>query len=146
MPTNVLMNSVINKLNNQSSKRSNLIFNSDQAIKKQKELSLLLKNFQLSKSSLIIVGTFLQNINIGIFTEEELLHLLSYNYDSIESSKVTNNIYNYDYNKPLYDLDNTLINAPFYLTSAIQKNFKDLQGINKNLSIEYFINYLISQI
>lgn len=141
-----LINSIINKLSAQSSKTSVLIFNSEQAIKQQKKLKSILIVYQIPENSLIVVAAFLQNINLNIFTEQELVHLLGYNYDSIQATKIVANIHNYDHNIPLYDLDNTIINANDLSTSSIRNNFKELQGINKNLSIDYFLNYLISQL
>jgi hypothetical protein len=146
MPINILMNSIVTKLLYQSNKLAPLIFNSDLAIKKQKELKVLITNYQITETAFIVVGTFLQNTDLSNFTKEELTYLLLYNYNSIEASKVVNNIHKYDYKQPLYDLDNILINSPINLTSDIQSNFLKLQGINNNLNLEYFINYLISQI
>lgn len=146
MSINVLMNSIINKLLTQNTSNNNLVFNSDQAIKKQKELKSIVSNLQINQSSFIVLGAFLQNTNLDLFSKEELKHLLSYNYEDLQSSKILSNEFKYDYKLPLYDLDNTLINAPYYLSSQIQTNFKKLQGINKNLSLEYLINYLVTQI
>ncbi len=146
MPSSELMNSVVNKLLNRPNKIAPLIFNSEAANIKTNELKTRIVNYQLSETSYIIIGTFLQNIELNIFTDSELFHLLSYNYESIQSSKILPNNYNYNFKKPLYDLDNKLINAPYSLSFDIQNNFIRLQGINRILNLEYLANYLIAQL
>lgn len=146
MSINVLINSLISKLISQNNITNFLYLNSDQAIKKTKELKTLINNIQISQTSFIVVGAFLQNINLEIFSKEELTHLLLYNYDNIQSSKILPRLHKYDHKAPLYDLDNVLINSPYYLSSNIQVNFKKLQSINQNFNLEYLINYLTTQI
>jgi hypothetical protein len=145
MQEELLLNTILNKLVSQSNKTTPLVFNSDPALKKQAELKRLVINNQIQETSYVVLGTFLQNINLALFTNKELEHLLLYNYSSIQSSKIPNNFYTYNFNQPLYDLDNTLINAPSKLTTKIQAEFVKLQGINNNLNLEHLITYLLAQ-
>jgi hypothetical protein len=140
-----ILNTIITKLVNQSNKIDPLVLNSDPALKKQEDLKRLVIDPQIKETSYIVLGAFLQNINLSIFTNNELRHLLLYNYSSIESSKIPNNTHEYNFNRPLYDLDDSLINAPPKLNRQIQTNFVNLQSINNNLNIEHLITYLLSQ-
>ena len=146
MLTSVLMNSIINKLSNQTDRNTSLIFNSDAAIKQQKKLRKKIVDLYFNHSSFVVLGTFLQNIELEVFTEDELKLLLSFDYASINSNKVLPNETLSNIKAPYYDLDNTIINMPFYILNNLNNDFKKLHSINKNLNLEYLISYLINQI
>lgn len=140
------MNSIINKLLAQPFNSSDLIFNSDAAIKKQKELRKRVPYVNIDEASFTVLGTFLQNSNLDNFTNDELKLLLSYNYNSLNANKLLAQHHKKDTSSFLYDLNNNLINAPFDLSININKDFKKLHSINKSLNVEYLINYLVSQL
>jgi len=146
MSTSVLMNSVIEKLTQRPEKTTQLIFNSDNALKKQKELKTRVTSLYIDESSFITLAAFFQNIDISIFTDEELRFLLSFNYSTITAIKILPNEALTNLKVPYYDLNNTIINMPFNLLNNLGKDFKKLHSINKSLSLEYLISYLISQI
>lgn len=146
MLTSVLMNSIISKLSSQTSRNINLIFNSDAAVKQQENLKKKILDLYFNESSFVVLGTFLQNINLELFTEDELKLLLSFDYASINATKVLPNETLSNLKAPFYDLDNTIINMPFYTLNNLNNDFKKLHSINKNLNLEYLISYLINQI
>jgi hypothetical protein len=146
MLTSVLMNSIISKLSSQTNRNINLIFNSDAAVKQQEKLKKKILDLYFNESSFVVLGTFLQNINLELFTEDELKLLLSFDYASINATKVLPNETLSNLKAPFYDLDNTIINMPFYTLNNLNNDFKKLHSINKNLNLEYLISYLINQI
>jgi hypothetical protein len=140
------MNSIISKLSSQTNRNINLIFNSDAAVKQQEKLKKKILDLYFNESSFVVLGTFLQNINLELFTEDELKLLLSFDYASINATKVLPNETLSNLKAPFYDLDNTIINMPFYTLNNLNNDFKKLHSINKNLNLEYLISYLINQI
>lgn len=140
------MNSVINKLSSQTNKTAQLLFNSDPSTKKQKELKKKIPELYIDESSFIVLGSFLQNTNLDLFTQDELKLLLSFDYAGISSSKVLPNEDLGNTKTPFYDLDNTIINMSFSSLNNLNEDFKKLHSINKNLNLEYLISYLINQI
>lgn len=146
MSTTALVNSAINKLKNQPNRNSSLIFNSDLAVKKQNELKKRVLELYIQESSFIVLGTFLQNVNLDLFTQDELKVLLSFDYASINSNKVLPNDNLNNLKSPYYDLNNTIINMSYLELNTLTNDFKKLHSINKSLNIEYLISYLINQI
>ena len=146
MLINEIITSLINKLLSISSKPSVLIFNTDQAQKKYVELKNLITKLYLEEDSFIIISTFLQNVDLSIFTKDELIALLSFNFSSITSDIILPDIEEPNYNIPYYDINGYLINTSFDLVTNLDTKFQMLHSINKNLNIEYLIGYIINQL
>jgi hypothetical protein len=141
---NILINSIITKLQNKSNKVAALIFNSDEAIKKTQELKLKVPNLYIQENAFIVLGCFLQNINLDEFSVQELKLLLSYDFSSINASKILPREFKKEYT-PYYDLNNTILNLDYEELNNLNDDFKKIHSINKSLNIEYLITYLISQ-
>ena len=146
MSTTSLLNSAINKLTQRSDTAKPLVFNSDQAIKQQSALKKRIQDLSIDDTAYIVVGAFLQNVDITVLTDDELKVLLLFDYSSIDA-KTRIRTYQPSINKtPYYDIDNNIINMDFKQINTINRNFKSLHSINKNLSIEYFISYIVTQV
>ena len=146
MSTTSLLNSAILKLTQRTDVSTDLVFNSQEAIKQQKRLRKRIQDLYLDDTSFIVVGTFLQKVDLDIFTDDELKVLLTFDYSSIDA-KSRNQIKTSIANKtPYYDIDNKIINMPFRDINNINTSFKQLHSINKSLSIEYFISYIVTQV
>lgn len=147
MSTTSLLNSAIEKLTQRNDSGSPLVFNSDEALKQQKRLKQKVKDLYIDDLAFIVVGAFLQNVDISIFTNDELKVLLTFDYSSIDAKTKVEKNYLPSANKtPYYDIDNRIINMPFDTINKINSTFKQIHSINKSLSIEYFIGYIITQV
>lgn len=146
MPSTITVNEVINKLTTQPNKRSTLVLNSLEAIKKYKELLNKITTPNVSDNSLRVLGAFLQHTSLDLFTQEELLTLAQFDYSKIENTKIVLDIDNQQLNKPYYDLDDKLINLSLEDNINLKNNFQRLLSINKQLSLEYLISYIINQL
>ena len=146
MSTTSLLNSAIQKLINRPDTRRLLVFNSDASEKQRAEIRKRIPDLYLEELSFIVLGAFLQNVDIIIFTNDELKVLLTFDYSSIESVTLSPREKPPILKTPYYDLDNNIINLSLGDINNINKDFKRLHSINKNLSIEYFISYIVSQV
>lgn len=146
MSTTNLLNSAILKLTQRGDTNLPLVFNSDEALKQQKKLRERIQDLYIEQLAFVVVGTFLQNVDLTIFTDDELKVLLTFDYSSIDA-KTRVRSYKHTVNKtPFYDIDKKIINMPFKDVNNINKSFKMLHSINKSLSIEYFISYIVTQV
>lgn len=146
MSTTSLLNSAIQKLISRPDKKQALIFNSDASEKQRAAIKKRITDLYIEELSFIALGAFLQNVDISQFTNDELKVLLTFDYSSIESISLSSQEKPPIIKTPYYDLDNRLINLSFNDINKINKDFKRLHSINKNLSIEYFISYIVSQV
>lgn len=146
MSTTSLLNSAITKLTQRPDTAQSLIFNSDQAVKQQTNLRKRIRSNSINDTAYIVVGAFLQNVDISILSDDELKVLLLFDYSSIDA-KTRVRVIRPSINKtPYYDIDNNIINMKLKEINSINTYFKKLHSINKNLSIEYFISYIVTQV
>lgn len=146
MSTTSLLNSAIQKLINRPDKRQALVFNSDASEKQRFEIKKRVTDLYIEELAFIVLGAFLQNVDISQFTNDELKVLLTFDYSSIESISLSPKEKPPVLKTPYYDLDNKIINLSFGDLNDINKDFLKLHSINKSLSIEYFISYIVSQV
>lgn len=146
MSTTNFLNSAIEKLISRPDTNKTLIFNSDTAEKQRLNIRKRIPDLYLEELSFIVLGAFLQNVDISIFTNDELKVLLTFDYSSIESVNLSYKPKPPILKTPYYDLDNNIINLSFKNINSINKDFKKLYSIHKSLSIEYFIGYIVSQV
>lgn len=146
MSTTSLLNSAITKLTQRSDTNLPLIFNSDEALKQQRKLKQRIRDLYIEEAAFIVVGTFLQNVDLNILTDDELKVLLTFDYSSIDAKTSTRQKTSVANKTPYYDVDNFIINMPFRTINNINSSFKQLHSINKSLSIEYFISYIVTQV
>ena len=146
MSTTSLLNSAIQKLINRPDKRQILVFNSDASEKTIAAIRKRVPDLYIEELSFRVLGAFLQNVNITQFTNDELKVLLTFDYSSIESISLSPKEKPPVLKTPYYDLDNRIINLSFGDLNKINKDFLRLHSINKSLSIEYFISYIVSQV
>lgn len=140
------INSIISKLSAINSKTDILVFNSEKALTKQLELKQRINKLYINETNYVVLGTFLQNVNLSLFTEDELFTLISFDYASINAIKVLPNESIQTINTPMYDLNKTIINLSFKELNNLNNDFKKLHSINKSLSLEYLISYIVSQV
>lgn len=140
------INSIISKLSAINSKTDILVFNSEKALTKQLELKQRINKLYINETNYVVLGTFLQNVNLSLFTEDELFTLISFDYASINAIKVLPNENIQTINTPMYDLNKTIINLSFKELNSLNNDFKKLHSINKSLSLEYLISYIVSQV
>lgn len=140
------INSIISKLSAINSKTDILVFNSEKALTKQLELKQRINKLYINETNYVVLGTFLQNVNLSLFTEDELFTLISFDYASINAIKVLPNESMQTINTPMYDLNKTIINLSFKELNSLNNDFKKLHSINKSLSLEYLISYIVSQV
>lgn len=140
------INSIISKLSAINSKTDILVFNSEKALTKQLELKQRINKLYINETNYVVLGTFLQNVNLSLFTEDELFTLISFDYASINAIKVLPNESIQTINTPMYDLNKTIINLSFKELNSLNNDFKKLHSINKSLSLEYLISYIVSQV
>lgn len=140
------INSIISKLSAINSKTDILVFNSEKALTKQLELKQRINKLYINETNYVVLGTFLQNVNLDLFTEDELFTLISFDYASINAIKVLPNESIQTTNTPMYDLNKTIINLSFKELNSLNNDFKKLHSINKSLSLEYLISYIVSQV
>lgn len=146
MSTTSLLNSAVQKLINRPDKKQALVFNSDASEKQRAAIKKRIPDLYLEELSFIVLGAFLQNVDIGQFTNDELKVLLTFDYSSIESISLSPKEKPPILKTPYYDLDNKIINLSFENLNKINKDFLRLHSINKSLSIEYLISYIVSQV
>ena len=146
MSTTSLLNSAILKLTQRSDTSLPLIFNSEEAKKQQTRLRKRITDLYLEDTSFIVVGTFLQKVDLQIFTDDELKVLLTFDYSSIDAKSRNPSRPTVANKTPYYDIDNKIVNMPFRAINNINSSFKQLHSINKSLSIEYFISYIVTQV
>jgi len=146
MSTTSLLNSAIQKLLSRPDNQKTLIFNTDASEKKRLELRKRVPDLYLEELSFIVLGAFLQNVDLATFTNDELKVLLTFDYSSIESVSLSPREKPPILKTPYYELNNSIINLSLNDINNINKEFKRLHSIHKNLSIEYFISYIVSQI
>lgn len=146
MSTTNLLNSAIQKLTNRPDKRQALIFNSDASKKQRANIKKRVPDLYIEDLSFVVLGAFLQNVNINDFTNDELKVLLTFDYSSIESVSLSPKERPSVLKTPYYDLDNKIINLSFKDLSSINRDFLRMHSINKSLSIEYLISYIVSQV
>lgn len=140
------INSIISKLSTINSKTDLLVFNSEKALIKQLELKQRINKLYINETNYVVLGTFLQNVNLNLFTENELITLISFDYSSINAIKILPNENVSAVNVPMYDLNKTIINLSFKELNSLNEDFKKLHSINKSLSLEYLISYIVSQV
>lgn len=140
------INSIISKLSAINSKTDILVFNSEKALTKQLELKQRINKLYINETNYVVLGAFLQNVNLSLFTEDELFTLISFDYASINAIKVLPNESIQTINTPMYDLNKTIINLSFKELNSLNNDFKKLHSINKSLSLEYLISYIVSQV
>lgn len=140
------INSIISKLTTINSKTDILVFNSEKALIKQLELKQRINKLYIDETNYVVLGTFLQNVNLSLFTEDELFTLISFDYASINAIKVLPNENVSAVDVPMYDLNKTIINLSFKELNSLNEDFKKLHSINKSLSLEYLISYIVSQV
>lgn len=140
------INSIISKLSAINSKTDILVFNSEKALIKQLELKQRINKLYIDETNYVVLGTFLQNVNLSLFTEDELFTLISFDYASINAIKVLPNENVSAVDVPMYDLNKTIINLSFKELNSLNEDFKKLHSINKSLSLEYLISYIVSQV
>ncbi len=146
MSTTSLLNSAIQKLLSRPDNQKTLIFNSDASEKKRLELRKRVPDLYIEELSFIVLGAFLQNVDLSTFTNDELKVLLTFDYSSIESVSLSPREKPPILKAPYYDLNNGIINLSLNNINSINREFKRLHSIHKNLSIEYFISYIVSQV
>jgi hypothetical protein len=146
MSTTSLLNSAIIKLTQRSDTNLPLVFNSDGALKQQKKLKQRVRDLYIEDLAFVVVGTFLQNVDLSILTDDELKVLLTFDYSGIDAKTRVRTYYPSINKTPYYDINNNIVNMPFKSINKINTLFKQLHSINKSLSIEYFISYIVSQI
>jgi len=146
MPSTNTVNSVINKLLDQPNQRMPLIFNSLEADRKYIELINKLQAVNFSDTNVKTLAAFLQFTNLSIFTDEEIQSLATFNYSSIENTKIVPDIDRQDLNKPYFDLNNSIINLSRSERIEIKPTFQKLLSINKQLTLEYLVSYIINQL
>jgi len=146
MPSTATVNSAIDKLVAQPNQRMPLIFNSLEANKKYTELTEKLVGVNVSDTNVRALAAFLQFTSISIFTDEEVETLAQFDYCRIENSKVVKDVDTQDLNRPYYDLDNQIINLSRAERISIKSKFQRLLSINKQLTLEYLVSYIINQL
>jgi len=146
MPSTTTVNSAIDKLLAQPNQKFPLIFNSLEANKKYTELLEKLTTTVVSDTNVRVLAAFLQFTSLNIFTDEEIQTLAQFDYCRIENSKIVKDLDNQNLNKPYFDLDNQLINISRAERVEIKTTFQKLLSINKQLTLEYLVSYIINQL
>lgn len=146
MPSPDTVNSAIDKLVAQPNKQRPLIFNSLEATRKYTELTQRLTTVNVSDVNVRALAGFLQFTSLDIFTDEEIETLAQFDYCRIENTKVVKDLDTQDLNRPYFDLDDRLINISRQDRIDIKSNFQRLLSINKQLTLQYLVSYIINQL
>lgn len=122
------------------------------AINKEKEIRNILDNkiAYLDDIGLKAVSAFLQYSTItNLFTYEEWDILINrIDYGALYNSSVTERVRHPEkcnFNKPMYATQNRLYNNNTNVLKA-ENDYLKLLSINKNVSIEFFIKYIVNQL
>ncbi len=140
------INAIINKLNAQSGRISALQFGSTQAKRKLSQLKARVPQLYIPETSFVVLSTFLQNINLSIFTDQELQVLLGFDYSFIENKTATTLPVGFDLYNPGYDIQGRLINVSINERLSINNTFQQLLSLNSNLSVGFLINFITNQV
>lgn len=146
MSTPVTINSIVDKLSTQQNRVTPLVFNTPLAKKKLKELNKRITALYIEDTSRVVVATFLQNISLDLFTDNELVTLLQFDYSFIENKTIIGNVNTVNLNKPYYDLSGTIINVADDERFNIDETFQFLNTIHSTLSVEFLLSYILSQV
>lgn len=146
MSGTITINAIIDKLLQQPNRINPLQFNSVKSKVKLKELKERITDLYIPETSFAVLSTFLQNTSLSIFTDEELIVLLKFDYSFIENKTITTNQSQQNLNKPYYDSLGTVINVEVRDRLKINTDFKFLHTINSTLSTEFLISFLLAQI
>lgn len=146
MPSPDTVNAAINKLIAQPNKEKPLIFNSLEANKKYIELTNKLTAVNVSDTNVRVLAAFLQFTSLDIFTDEEIETLAQFDYCRIENTKIVKDLDTQDLNRPYFDLNDRLINVSRPDRINIKSNFQRLLSINKQLTLQYLVSYIINQL
>lgn len=140
------INAIINKLNAQSGRISALQFGSTQAKRKLSQLKARVPQLYIPETSFVVLSTFLQNINLSIFTDQELQVLLGFDYSFIENKTATTLPVGFDLYNPGYDIQGRLINVSISERLSINNTFQQLLTMNSTLSVGFLINFITNQV
>ena len=146
MPTPITINSIVEKLLNQPNKISELKFGSVLAKRKLAQLKERINALYIDETSFQVLSTLLQNISLEIFTDEELITLLKFDYSFIENKTIVGTTSYQNLNKPYYDLNGTIINVEDTTRLIIDEDFQLLHAMASTLSIEFLISYILNQV
>lgn len=146
MPSTNTVNSTINKLLEQPNQQLPLIFNSLEANKKYIQLNQRLVTVSVSDINVRALAAFLQFTSLDIFTDEELETLVKFDYSQIDSYKIVKDLDTQNLSTPYFDLNDLLINISRSERINIKPNFQRLLSINKQLTLEYLVSYIINQL
>lgn len=139
-----LIQSAITKLLQRPNKKEQLIFGSEDAIKTYNKIKKIATKPALSDHSFLVLSSFLQRTDLSIFTKEELEVLLSFDYSYITGDKILPN--KLGNSIPMYDVGGTIINLDSNSVASIYRDFLKIHSINKSLSLEYLVSYIINQL
>lgn len=146
MPTPITINSIIDKLSAQPNRISALQFGTTRAKRKLSELKTRVPQLYIPETSFMVLATFLQNIDLTLFTDEELALLLKFDYAFIENKTVVSIPQKQNLNKPYYDSSGTLINVGDETRLTVDRDFQLLHTINSTLSVEFLISFILTQV
>lgn len=139
------LNSIINKLLGLPNTYLTLKFNGPNVEKKVAEIKERISDTTIDSFNYIALGSFLQYVNLSIFTDSELRFLLRLNYSFIENNSVVGSLRPFNIFTPMYDNGGTLYNVDDS-RSEVEDTFNKLHSLNKNLSIAYFVSFITTQI
>ena len=146
MPTPITINSIVDKLAAQPNKIGALQFGTTRAKKKLPELKARIPQLYIPETSFVVLATFFQNIDLSLFTDEELALLLKFDYSFIENKTITVTPTRQNLNKPYYDSSGTIINVEDETRLNVDRGFQQLHAMNSTLSVEFLISFILTQV
>lgn len=146
MSTTTTVNNIISKLLSQPNKSVVLYLNGPRVAKQIETLKTRVNKVEIEETAYRSVAAFLQNINLNLFTDEELEVMLKFDYTFLENEHDTSYTKQRNLSKPYYDLDGTIINMSIDEELQIDSTFKELHATNKTLSVGFFASFLTIQV
>lgn len=140
------VNAAIDKLVSQPNKQRPLIFNSLEANRKYIELTQRLTAVNISDVNIRALAGFLQFTSLDLFTDEEIEALAKFDYCKIDNNKIVSSVDTQDLARPYFDLNDRLINISRQDRINIKSDFQRLLSINKQLTLQYLVSYIINQL
>lgn len=126
----------------------NIDFNSPKIAYKKTQLKKILPNSTFSESALTTLAIYFQSINLNKFSKEELYILLNIDYKFLEnnSTNLTLSRNTFNLKNPPIDLgDSTILNSEVSSVDITNTHTK-LLSVNKNRSLNFFLNYILSRL
>lgn len=146
MSTTATVNSIVSKLLEQPNKSLPLLLSSPRVDRQYAAIKARVDLVNIEETAYKSVAAFLQNIDLAIFTDEELEVMLKFDYCFIENTYETSKKRQRNLNKPYYDLGGNIINMSIRNELTIDSTFRELHATNKTHSVGYFASFLLMQV